>query len=480
MSPETIIKFRDENKHKVLDDMLTRKYDTSEARSKGYVTSANGCIFSQEYEGVIPETMRYLMEERDNTKTLMKQKKKELEKLKAQEPNINHKNLEDEIQMLDMTQLALKILANSGYGCLGQPSFRYYLLDVAEAITSTGKLALLYMMKCINEYMNDTLGTTGIEYAIYGDTDSIFVSLDKWVKVNKLDESNKPFVIKAMDDYIQSNIEPLIASKYKELEEYMGSNKNLLIMKREALGDAIIFRGKKNYIMQVYDNEGVKYYDLETGYCTPYLKMMGVETAKTSTAKIIRSKLEECFRIVINKDTKDVKDLKLVVDNFRAVFNETPVLDIAAPRGVNDIDKWVDSKGNIIKGCPIHVRASINYNTFIKENDLSSRYEEIKNGSKIKFVKLKEPNLIHSYVVAFIDDLPDEMELDKYIDRKGQFDETFLKPLESFTSLISWDVRRNRSLGDLFGDTEEEPIQVVTHVTEKVKKKKKISIDSLF
>ena len=353
-----------------------------------------------------------------------------------------------------------------GYGAIGNDSFRYFREEIAEAITATGQLALRYMSRVLDDFLNEACGTKDKIYAIYGDTDSIFICLDGWVKMNKFDESDVDGVISKMDDYMANVIEPLIAENYDKLSEYLGAKENLLIMKREALSDATIFRGKKNYIMQVYDMEHVRYTE-------PYLKMMGVETAKSSTPKIIRQKLEECFKLVINKDTRTAAELKEMVDKFREEFDNVPVLNIASPRGISDIDKWVNQDGEPKGGCPIHVRAAINYNNFIKADPkLKRKYEEIKNGTKIKFIKLKEPNIIHSHVVAFIDDLPEEMELEKYIDRKTQFENTFMGPLESFTSLVDWDVRRTVSLSDLFEDDSEEVQQFEALAVDKKKNSK--------
>lgn len=521
MSPETMRKNKDFDSFKTLDSILDFKYDTSEAKSKGWVTTANGSCYDQSFTGVIPDAMKFLMIERDVVKTKMKDVNNYIQHIKRSvEHRKNHSgeefeqnkdyvksygrnkeefatddiilswefsyietllnSLEDEVSMLDATQLALKILANSGYGAIGNASFRYFRLEIAEGITLTGQLALRYMSQVIDDFLNEVCGTKNVIYAIYGDTDSIFICLDNWVKYMKFDESNVDNVITQMDEYMANVIEPLIANNYDKLSDYLGAKENLLIMKREALADATIFRGKKNYIMQLYDNEHVR-------FAEPKMKMMGVETAKSSTAMIIRNKLKECFKIVINKNTRKPSELKKLVDDFREEFDRVDVVAIASPRGVSDIDKWIDDKGNIISGCPIHVRASINYNNFIASDPkLKRKYEQIKNGSKIRFIKLKEPNLIHSYVVAFIDELPEEMELAKYINRKQQFEDTFMVPLESFTQLIDWDIRRSVSLNSLFADDGDDEVQQIIAVDKKKKKAvpivqpKKASIDDLF
>lgn len=518
MSPESLIKGQDDNRFDTLKKILHREYETDSIREKGHGVAGNGSVFDQSIDGVLPETMEFLMEERDVVKSEMKDYKNYMEhilkyvefvegRIDTFEKDSNYAKsyarhesafmtdeqikelnlkaipaiiaeIEDHISMLDATQQALKILANSGYGAIGNIAFRYFRIDIAEAITLTGQLALRYVSAKVDEYLNKLCGTKDVVYAIYGDTDSIYVTLDNWVKVNNIDESDPNKVIDIMDDFVNKDLSPFICDTNEDLSKYIGAKENLLIMKREALGDSMIFRGKKNYIIQVYDNEFVR-------YSKPKIKMMGVETAKSSTAMIIRKKLEECFNIVINKDTHEPLQLKEMVDDFRKEFDEVDIVTIASPRGIKDIDKWIDEKGNILSGCPIHVRAAIVYNNFIASDEkLKRQYEEIKNGSKIRFVKLKQPNILHSHVVAFVDDIPEEMELDKYVDRKTQFEDTFMKPLESFTQLIDWDVRRTNSLTSLFGD--EDWDTQIQHEELEVKKEKakqkpqKISVDSLF
>jgi hypothetical protein len=58
-------------------------------------------------------------------------------------------------------QMVRKICLNSLYGAIGNTYFRYYKLDNAEAITLTGQVAIRWIERKINEYVNKTLGTEG-------------------------------------------------------------------------------------------------------------------------------------------------------------------------------------------------------------------------------------------------------------------------------------------------------------------------------
>ncbi len=74
-------------------------------------------------------------------------------------------------------QQVRKICLNSLYGAIGNTYFRYYKLDNAEAITLTGQVAIRWIERNINEFMNKALKTEDVDYVIASDTDSIYLNL---------------------------------------------------------------------------------------------------------------------------------------------------------------------------------------------------------------------------------------------------------------------------------------------------------------
>ena len=66
------------------------------------------------------------------------------------------------------------------------------------------------------------------------------------------------------------------------------------------------------------------------------------------------------------------------------------------------------------KGTPSHVRGSLLYNHYVNKFKLGLKYEKIREGDKIKFLYLKEPNPIKENTVAFVTKLPTEFDLQKY------------------------------------------------------------------
>jgi DNA polymerase elongation subunit (family B) len=83
LSPETMVSKVDGKWHTV-DDLLTRPSVTDYTDDGEYALAANGVTARRDVEGFIPAMMREMYEERATTRKLMKDKKKELEEIRAE------------------------------------------------------------------------------------------------------------------------------------------------------------------------------------------------------------------------------------------------------------------------------------------------------------------------------------------------------------------------------------------------------------
>jgi len=330
---------------------------------------------------------------------------------------------------------------NSAYGALGNKFFRFFDIRQATAITTSGQLSIRWIENKLNNYLNRILDTEK-DYVIASDTDSIYLSLDELVNrtiKEKNGTTDTKEIIKFMDKVCETKIQPFIDRSYTELAEYVNAYSQKMYMKREALADKGIWTAKKRYILNVYNNEGVQ-------YAKPKPKVMGLEMIKSSTPAACRDKLWKCLDIIINKSEDDVIDF---IEKFREDFRRENIADIAFPRGVNGISKYTEN-GTYGKGTPIHVRGSIIYNRELDKKKLTKKYEKIKEGEKIKFIYLKEPNIMKSNVISFSQILPKEFGIEKFIDYDLQFDKSFLEPLKIILDCIGWKTERGNSLSGFF------------------------------
>ena len=213
-----------------------------------------------------------------------------------------------------------------------------------------------------------------------------------------------------------------------------------MIMKRENIADRGIWTAKKRYILNVWDSEGVRYSE-------PKMKIMGLETARSSVPQYFRDRLKKAFRLIMSSDNDTVIEY---IDNCKKETREAVVSDIAFPRGCNGVTKYKHPREIYQKGTPIHVRGALLYNHYIKDKKIQHKNAFIQEGEKIKFVYLKTPNPIQENVISFFQDLPSEFNLEKYIDHDKQFNKAFYEPLRSVLECIGWKPERSGSLMEFF------------------------------
>ena len=349
--------------------------------------------------------------------------------------------LEKDIAKYSNMQLAKKVQLNSAYGAIGNQYFRFYDIRQALAITKSGQLSIKWIEARINEYLNKLLKTENEDYVIASDTDSLYITFDKLIE--KFKPKNP---IDFLDKVATDKIEPFIDKAYQELSDIMNAYSQKMFMKRETICDKGIWTAKKRYMLNVYDNEGVRYQK-------PKLKMMGIEAIKSSTPQVCRDAIKKAINIIMSKDEIT---LQSYIVEFKEKFFSMPFEDVAFPRGVSELNKYDSTVGTVIKkfeilkGTPLHIRGALVYNNCIREKKLSKKYQTIKSGEKIKYCYMKEPNPFRQNVLSVLNVLPQEFGMSEYIDYETQFSKSFLEPLKLILDKINWTTEKKATLEDFF------------------------------
>ena len=400
--------------------------------------ACNGSVFSNGVKGFIPTLIEITFNQRQEAKKKMIKLEKEYEIFKD-------KNLIPLIAALKIRQSVKKILANSLYGCLGNPAFTYSSPELATAVTVTGQVIIRSAEEQMNAYINKVMkNKTTKDYVIAVDTDSVYLNLEDII--SRVSEGSPiKDVTSFINNICENNIQKELTGSMSILTTKLNCLANKIVFKREAIASVGLFVAKKKYALLLNDLEGVRFSE-------PKLKIMGLESVRSSTPSIVRAKLKECIMIIM---TQNEEKLRKYVNTFYDEFIKLPIEDIASPRGVKGISKY-SSNDDIYKGgTPIATKAALLHNAYLKKLHIDKTIPSIKENDKIKFVFVKVPNPYGKNgkdgVMGFINKCPPEFELKKYIDLEKQFEKTFYEPLDNILQVIKWSISNKITLESFFG-----------------------------
>ena len=419
---------------KILDGHLNNSSIRKYMLEQNVTVGASGCMFSKESHGFLPKLMEKMYNDRVVYKNLM------IEAKKAQEANPSPENIKLIARHHNM-QLAKKIQLNSAYGALSNEWFRWFDDKLAETITLSGQLAIKWIEREMNKYLNRLFKTKDLDYVIACDTDSMYITLDRLVDKVGYKERAIPEVVEFLDKVCEEKLEPFIDECYQQLGRYVNAFDQKMKMKREAIADKAIWTAKKRYIMNVWNNEGVAYTEAK-------LKMTGIEAVRSSTPKACRDNIKKCLNLIMTKDEDTVIDF---IAKFKHEFAQLPYEEVAFPRGVKRLEKYTSKTETYVKATPIHVRGALLYNKLLREKKMDGRYPLIKSGDKIKFCYMKMPNPLRENVIACPGNLPRQFGLDRYIDYDLQYEKAFVEPLKTILDAIGWNVEKKTTLDSFFG-----------------------------
>jgi len=277
-------------------------------------------------EGLMPKLIKKLGIERSRYKKLMKESVTDEEKKKN-----NYK------------QYSIKVLQNSLFGFSGYPGSRLYKKEVAEAITTWGRLLI--------KHIEDIVESNGYK-VVYSDTDSVFFCAKS---------KNISFVILEAEKLLKT-----VNDDMKKFSDKYDGEPGFLSMEFEKVFKRILFVGKKGsknkdsiegakknyaYILAWKDKE---FYNDKLGYT-------GISSKRSDTPRIAKSTQIKVLEMILKNEPKE-EIIKIVKDVDSRIRNgEIGVEEIGFPKGISkELDSYGKLKKNsdeiggvppVVKGC---------------------------------------------------------------------------------------------------------------------------------
>lgn len=396
--------------------------------------AGSGSKFRKEEQGFLPYLMQHYYDGRKKNKKLMLEYQQKL----VDEPN--NKEFARKVVQYNNIQMAMKIILNSAYGATSNQWFLFYNDDIAEAVTLSGQVVIQWAANSLNAFFNNMMGTKNKDYVIASDTDSVYLHLENLVNEYKKrnSDADTASIVQFLDKFCDQKVQPEINRFFEELAELMNAYEQKMYMKREAIAERGIWTGGKRYIMLVWNNEGVQYQKAK-------FKMTGIEAVRSSTPTVCRGAIAEAAEIMIRLDEEK---FLTYIEDFERKFQSSSVADIARNSSVKDLTKYAGET----KSVPPHVAGSLAYNDMIKKKGLDDVYPLIRDGDKVKFLKMKVPNPTFGKWIAFPNgELPKELGIEGYVDRQEHYQIGFLQPMTTLANAAGMRVERSFSLNDFFG-----------------------------
>ena len=389
-----------------------------------WMVSANGTLFTTEYEGIIPGLLKRWYAER---------KEMQAKKIAAQDAGNKI-----ETAFWDKRQLVKKINLNSLYGAILNPGCRFFDHRIGQSTTLTGRAIAKHMSAKVNEIITGEYDHVG-KSIIYGDTDSVYFSafkpLQKEIISGKIPWQKENII--SLYDKIADEVNGSFTQFMTKAFHCPKTRGDVIKAGRELIASKGLFITKKRYAVLYFDKEGER---TDIAGSPGKMKAMGLDLKRSDTPVFVQDFLSELLMMVLtNKNEKEVLDR---ISEFREEFKARPGWEKGSPKRANNVTEYLAKETKQGRAnMPGHVRASINWNRC--REMYSDRYSmPITDGAKVIVCKLKNNPLGYTSIAYPVDEMriPDwfkEMPFDD-----DAMEATILdQKIDNLIGVLNWDVQ---------------------------------------
>ena len=397
--------------------------------SENWIISAPGVIFRKDKNSVVCDILTDWFNKRVEYKNLMKKAFKV-----DKDPVMG--------EFYNRRQHAYKIKLNDVYGVFAINGWRY--TDghkfISKAITLTGQRLIQDSIKYCNKWMNEQIGTEGIDYIVTSDTDSLFIQVKDLIlkRYPNLDIHNRDEVVKCVLEVTtevqkaaNDNLHTLVVELFN-----LHDRPHYFDLKQEVVLERGYFAGKRRYAQFIVNKEGVPVEELD---------IKGLDLMKSNFPPYFRNFSKQLLQEIMFGKTKPEIDKQILA--FRESIDTVDWKLLLKPTGLKNMGDYIASSptaGEIFSKlelkCPINTKAAIYYNDLLRFKQLDKKHNTFQIGDKMFIAYLKD-NPYRIDVIGFngYDDPPFITEfVERYLDKGKLFDSVLKNKLETLYNDLKW------------------------------------------
>ena len=396
---------------------------------ENFIISAPGVIFRKDKNSVVCDILTDWFNKRVEYKNLMK----DAFKVKK-DPVLG--------DFYNRRQHAYKIKLNDVYGVFAINGWRY--TDghkfISKAITLTGQRLTQESIKCVNTWMNNEIGTEGLDYIVTSDTDSLFIHVKDLLRQRypDLDLNNREETVKyvleiatEVQNIANNHLHSLVVDLFN-----LHDRPHYFDLKQEVVLERGYFAGKRRYAMFIVNKEGVPVEELD---------IKGLDLMKSNFPPYFRTFSKQLLQDIMFGKPKPNIDKQILA--FRESIDTVDWRLLLKPTGLKQMASYIASPpkaGEIFSKlelkCPINTKSAIYYNDLLKFKKLDKQYNAFQIGDKMFIAYLKDnPYRIDTIGFNGYNDPPFITEfIEKYLDKTQLFDSVLKNKLENLYEDLKW------------------------------------------
>ena len=241
--------------------------------------------------------------------------------------------------------------------------------------------------------------TQQTDYISYSDTDSLFIMFGEFLQNagidmglwKKLPQSDRTHILINLSKAVEKEVNrrSFMELQVEAYNSLVAEDDFSIKFKQEIICSNMLHLGPKMYAYHVINNEG---FDCDK------IEAKGVEIVRSTSPRVFRVALKNLLEHLLKG--KDDEFLGNLIEEHKKTFYSAKPEDVSINTSINNISQYIGEDFDYKKGTPYHLKGVAHYHFLLKKFGIENKYEQIKEGDKVRVVYLRK-NMFGFDVVSY-------------------------------------------------------------------------------